>query len=180
MNRAADAMSRLVQDLLMLARADADRLGHDRIALPVREALQRAASGLRRTACPARIDVPDTALCVLGNEDEVTRLFANLLDNAARYTPADGSVCVSASREDDLVRVTIADTGIGIAPDHLVHLGERFYRADQSRTRGEGGSGLGLSICKSIVEAHGGSIAFESVVGRGTTVTVRLPVDDGA
>ena len=73
--------------------------------------------------------------------------------------------------------ITVADTGVGIAPEHLAHLGERFYRVDSARARRDGGSGLGLSICRSIVEAHGGTLAFASVPGVGTTVTVTLPAD---
>ncbi len=94
------------------------------------------------------------------------------MENAIRYTPETGSVHVSACRQNGQVLVTIADTGIGIAPEHLPHLGERFYRVDTSRTRPTGGTGLGLSICKGIAQAHGGTLTFTSVVGKGTTVAV--------
>ncbi len=177
-DRAAASMSSLVQDLLLLARADGDQLGRNPIELPIGEALRMARSavahGSRNVAI--RLDVDDEALCILGNEGEITRLFTNLFENAVRYSPDGATVTAKAWREDGDACVTVSDTGIGIAPEHLPHLGERFYRVDQSRTReGAGGAGLGLSICRSIVAAHRGSIAFESEPGMGTTVTVRLP-----
>jgi len=175
-DRAADAASRLVDDLLLLARSDAGQLGRDSAALPVREVLERAIGNMpRREAAPVRLEVDDPALQVMGNEDELVRVFLNLLQNAARHTPPDGSITVTARREGGLVRVRVSDTGCGIAPEHLPHLGERFYRVDAARTRKQGGSGLGLSICRGILEAHGGSMRFESAPGAGTTVTVTLP-----
>src|SRR6185295_8106919 len=99
----------------------------------------------------------------------------NLLDNAARYTPLNGQITLTACSEDDFVRVDVTDTGIGIAPEHLPHLGQRFYRVDPSRSRPDGGAGLGLSICNNIAAAHGGRIAIKSEVAKGTIVRVTLP-----
>ena len=124
---------------------------------------------------PILIAVGEESLRVVGNEEELIRLFVNLLENARRYTPADGQITLEARREGVEAVVTVRDTGCGIAPEHLPHLGERFYRVDPSRARPDGGAGLGLSICRSIVEAHGGALAFESEVGAGTAVTVTLP-----
>ena len=104
------------------------------------------------------------------------RLFSNLLENAVRHTPPSGRITLAAANEDDGVVVRIEDTGEGIPAEHLPHVCERFYRVDASRTRGHGGTGLGLAICQSIVEAHHGSLSIESIVGKGTTVTVRLPL----
>ena len=175
-DRAADSMSHLVQDLLLLARSDGGQLGRNPINLLLRELLERAISAASvHSGAKAVLTVEDEGLCISGNETELIRLFANLVENAIRYTPETGSVSVNACRENGQVLVTIADTGIGIAPEHLPHLGERFYRADTSRTRPTGGTGLGLSICKGIAQAHGGTLAFTSVVGKGTTVVVRLP-----
>lgn len=120
----------------------------------------------------------DETLSVRGDFDELTRLFSNLLDNAARHTPAEGEIVVTACRDGNSVVVTVADTGIGIAPEHLAHLGERFYRVDDARARTAGGTGLGLSICRGIVEAYGGTLTFASELGIGTAVTVVLPASE--
>lgn len=175
-NRAADTASGLVRDLLFLAQSDAGRLGRESIALPIRDVLERAtALFAHREHATIRLDAPDAALCVLGNEDDLVRVFSNLLENAVRYTPADGSITVTAKGNGPDVEISVADTGIGVAPEHVQHLGERFYRVDPSRTRSGGGAGLGLSICKGIVEAYGGRLHIASKLGNGTTVSVALP-----
>jgi signal transduction histidine kinase len=173
-------MSKLVQDLLMLARADEGQLGRDPVALPVREILERARSQvLRPGSAPVMLDgSADPALSVRGNQGELIRLFSNLLENAVRYTAPSGQICVTAERAGAETRIRVADTGIGIAAEHLTHLGERFYRADAARTRQDGGTGLGLAISRSIVEAHGGSLTFQSQVNQGTVVCVTLPVSE--
>jgi len=101
-------------------------------------------------------------------------LFSNLLENAARHTPQDGRITVSAERADGQVAVEVTDTGVGIAPEHLPHVLERFYRVEAARSRAQGGTGLGLSICRSIADLHGGSLEITSVPGQGTTVRVLL------
>jgi len=172
---AAETMSRLVRDLILLAQSDSGRLGQGRIELLLREVLERAVARVPRPAAAAIcLSLEDEALSVPGNEEELVRLFTNLLTNAVRHTPAGGKITLAARREGAQVVVTVADTGDGIAPEHLPHLGERFYRVDSARARLDGGTGLGLSIARSIVEAHGGTIAFASVLGEGTTVTVTL------
>ena len=115
----------------------------------------------------------------LGHADSLTRLFSNLLENAARHTPSDGRITVAAHRLGNQIVVEVTDTGVGIAPEHLPHVTERFYRVEAARSRAHGGTGLGLSICRSIVEAHGGSLAVESVLGQGTTVRVTLLSSEG-
>jgi signal transduction histidine kinase len=177
---AVDTMSQLVQDLLLLARADEGEMGRNRLEMQVAEVLE---SALEQAAlpdsAPITVTVDPADLAVIGNESELVRLVRNLLDNAIRYTPPEGSIRVTARRGSDTepsdVVVTVTDTGVGIAPEHLAHCGERFYRADASRTRPTGGSGLGLSICQGIVAAHQGTLNFESALGVGTTVTVTLP-----
>ena len=175
-DQAADTMSRLVQDLLLLARSDDGQLGSHPIELLVSEVVQRAVSRLgSRPAALIRQNIP-ADLTVRGNEQELLRLFTNLLGNAVNYTPIEGQILVTATQEGHDVRITVADNGIGIAPEHLPHLGERFYRVDTARTRAEGGTGLGLSICRSIVQAHHGDLTIQSQLGVGTTVTITLPV----
>ncbi len=174
-NRASDQMAVLVQDLLYVARSDAGQLGREPIEILVREILESAIANVApRGGAPITLKILDESLSVRGNEGELIRLFSNLLDNAVRYTPENGQVTVTAKWDNRRVVITVSDTGIGIAPEHLSHLGERFYRVDTSRTRPTGGTGLGLAICKGIVEAHHGAIHWESTVGVGTIVTVSL------
>jgi signal transduction histidine kinase len=173
---AAGSMTHLVQDLLLLARADEGQLARQPMELLLREPLLAAIARVRRAdRAPISLHLAEETLTVRGCPDELTRLFSNLLENAARHTPPDGAITLTAGRGEGKVCIEVTDTGCGIAPEHLPHLGERFYRIDTGRARTEGGSGLGLSICKRIVEAHGGSIAFESIAGQGTTVRVLLP-----
>ena len=175
-DQAANSMSHLVQDLLLLARSDSGLVSGNRIELLMREILERAISSVRPLGgAPISLDIEDEMLCVQGNEMELTRVFSNLLNNAMRYTPEDGNITVTVRRKGDFAAVCVADTGIGIAAEHLPHLGERFYRIDDSRTRPSGGTGLGLSICKGIVEGHQGTLIFESELGSGTRAWVMLP-----
>ncbi len=113
---------------------------------------------------------------VRADPDRLGQVMANLLDNALRHTPAGGHVLVRAFDADDEVAIQVADDGDGIAAAHLPHVFERFYRIDTARDRDHGGSGIGLSIAKALVEAHGGSLVASSAgPGAGTTFTVRLP-----
>ena len=170
-----------MEELLFLARADAGRLARDVGPVCLIEALEEAAEavsrpGYPRSGCwpPIRLESIDPALMVPGSGSELTRLFTNLLENAVRHTPPEGTVTVSARVDAMSVTVTVTDTGEGIAPEHLPHLGERFYRVDAARSAGTGGTGLGLAICRSITEAHGGRMTIESQVGEGTAVRIRL------
>jgi signal transduction histidine kinase len=112
----------------------------------------------------------------LGNTDHLGLVINNLLSNAIYYNRTGGEITVTTGAESGKAFIAVADTGQGIAPDHLALIFDRFYRADKSRSRVEGRSGLGLAICKAIVEAHGGSIQVSSEPGVGTTFTVRLPL----
>jgi len=99
----------------------------------------------------------------------------NLVDNAVRFTPPGGSVTVTGTRREDRVAIEVRDSGVGIAPEHLPRLFERFYRADASRSREGGGTGIGLAIARSIVESHGGRITATSEPGQGSAFTFDLP-----
>ncbi len=103
-----------------------------------------------------------------------------LLDNAIKYNRPGGRVTISTEVRDRYAFLEVSDTGIGIAAEHLPHLGERFYRVDKSRSREAGGSGLGLSIARSIAEAHGGALTLSSMPDQGTEVTLKLPLAQGA
>jgi signal transduction histidine kinase len=172
---AANTMDKLVQDLLLLARFDEGQLGRQKTELLLSDVLQSSKKQVAESE-RIRINLQDDGLTVTGNEAELVRLFRNLMENAVLYSPAESQVIVESKLTGSNAVITVSDSGSGIAPEHLAHLGERFYRVDVSRTRPTGGTGLGLSICKSIVEAHNGAIEFESVPGRGTTVKVTLPV----
>jgi signal transduction histidine kinase len=176
-DEAADAMARIVQDLLLLARSDAGQLPVRLQPLPIEEAIQRSLLSLAsQPGAPIRIEIPPGKYRVVGDLDHLARLFTNLLENALRHTPANGSIIVAARPAGDRLEVSVADTGEGIPAEHLPHVCERFYRVDAARSGARGGTGLGLAICQSIVQAHGGALSIRSQPGFGTTVTVTLPL----
>ncbi len=117
------------------------------------------------------------SVVVVADRTRLVQVVGNLLGNALRHTPAPGTVTVRARRSGGEAVVEVADTGVGIPAEDLPHVFDRFWRADKSRNRRTGGSGLGLAIVRNLVELHGGSVAVESVVGEGTTFTVRLPLE---
>jgi two-component system, OmpR family, sensor kinase len=174
-NREAHRLSRLVADLLALARADAglmvrkDRVEIDRVLLGALGEARNRANGQRIV-----VDSLEPAV-VVGDEERLSQLLLILLDNALKYTSADGSVSLELTRDGSMSEIRIHDTGIGIAQQDLSHVFERFYRADPARSRDPGGTGLGLPIARWIVEQHGGSIVLESSHGAGTTAIIRLP-----
>ncbi len=114
---------------------------------------------------------------VRGNRTALAQLFNNLISNAVRYTPKGGSVRVALRPAESGVEVRVEDSGIGIAPEHLEHLFEDFYRAPNAKTFSENGTGLGLSIVRQSVQMHGGTVRVESEIGRGTRFIVTLPVE---
>jgi heavy metal sensor kinase len=173
-DEAADVMNRIVQDLLLLARSDSGSLVMDRRLVSLASVVDRAATGLRPAPeCRMTIDLePD--LKANGDSHHLRRLFCNLLENAIRHTPV-GEIRVTGRREGKMVRISVQDTGEGISPEHLPHVCDRFYRVDTARSRARGGAGLGLAICRSIAEAHGGLLEISSRVEEGTTATVLLP-----
>jgi two-component system sensor histidine kinase BaeS len=121
-------------------------------------------------------DIPPTTPLVLADSDRITQVLLNLFDNARRHTPAGGCIRIDALPKEQVLVVTVSDTGSGIDPADLPHIFERFYRADRSRTGTTGGSGLGLSIVKAIITAHGGRIWAESTPGQGTKISFTLPL----
>jgi signal transduction histidine kinase len=175
-DQAADRTGRIVQDLLMLARADDNQLEYPLEPTKIDDVVHRASQGIHGDSVAAvRFDLPSPGLTVQGNPEALTRLFTNLLDNASRHTPPEGAITVSARQDGCSIVVDVADTGEGIAPEHLPHVGERFYRVDTARSRARGGTGLGLAICQSIIKVHSGTLSITSELGKGTTVTITLP-----
>jgi PAS domain S-box-containing protein len=177
--REARRLSRLVTDLLVLARGDADVEMHLQpltLSAPLLEAWQEA----RRISGDAhRLELGQMAVVLVnGNADRLHQLGLILLENAIKYTPRGGLVRLEVEVIGDEAVIRVSDTGIGIAPEHLPLIFERFYRADPGRTRGEdpGGTGLGLSIAKWIADCHAARIAVSSQPGRGTTIEVSLPL----
>ena len=175
----AEHMSRIIEQLLFLARADSgsERIAFDEINVAdlLREvgADMEALSRDKGVALAMRLDVPAV---VRGNEGLLRRLFLNLVDNAVRYTPEGGKVSIASDTAGDEALVSVSDTGIGIPPEHLPHIFERFYRVDKARSRSDGGSGLGLAICKQVVDLHGGRIEVDSKEGQGSTFKVFVPL----
>ena len=176
-----DRLTRLTDQLLALARQDGRKVKQlresvqlSKLGADVIEALRPLAEVKWMTLkfVPNCDPMQDT---LLGNPGLLRQVFINLLDNAIKYTPEGGLVEVQLESTDQNLAVRVRDTGEGIPAEHLPHVFERFYRVDKARSRELGGSGLGLSIAKSIVEAHGGEINLESQPGRGTTCTVTLP-----
>jgi two-component system sensor histidine kinase BaeS len=122
------------------------------------------------------IDVPLDLPLVRADEDRIGQVLLNLVGNALQYTPSGGQVSLSAQREGESVCFSVQDTGIGISPEHLSHVFERFYRVDKSRSRAGGGSGIGLTIAKHLVEAQGGQIeAASSGPDQGSTISFTIP-----
>jgi len=171
-------LTTIVENLLLLARMDAtDGLG-DHHDVHIAELLEDLAEPFALLAEQKGVALGTECHgnCVLeGNPMLLRRLFGNLLDNAIRYTPAGGRVTLTGKPEASGCQITVADTGVGIAPEALGHVFDRFYRADESRSRDAGGTGLGLSIAKHVAELHGGHIDIESTMGKGTTLGVWLP-----
>jgi two-component system OmpR family sensor kinase len=173
--RESTRLTRLVADLLVLARADAGitlkscPVDLDAVALEAFREARHLSDGQTLSLDPfepARVE---------GDEDRLKQLILILLDNALKYTPANGKVTLGLHRRETDVEIVVRDTGVGIAPEDLPLVFERFYRADPARSRDPGGTGLGLPIARWIVEQHDGEIMLTSQPGRSTTVTVHLP-----
>ncbi len=172
---ASNSMSSIVSDLLLLARSDEGKLLGSVHDIPLASLADEAASVVADVHGRTIESHVDEGLVVEGDEASVSRVLVNLLDNAARHTPPGGSVEIDGHQEEGSVVLRICDTGVGIPPEDVSRVFERFYRVAAARDRESGGTGLGLAIVRSIVRAHGGHVSLESELGRGTTVTVVLP-----
>jgi heavy metal sensor kinase len=173
-----ERLSRLAERLLFLCREDAGLVPMSRELVQLDAVVTDVVEHMRVVAeeGAVRLEADRIAPCrVKGDEDQLRRLLFNLLDNAIKFTPPEGKVAIETACADARVRISVADSGIGIPAEHLPHVFKRFYRVDAARGREVGGTGLGLAIARSIALAHEGSIEIESTDGQGTLVTLTLP-----
>jgi signal transduction histidine kinase len=177
-----DRLIRLVNDLLVLSKADSQALKLKREPLNVQDLIERSvrklAPQLEEKGIGVEVSASDESQWVLADADRVEQVLVNLLDNAIKYSPEGGGITVAideGEQKPGVVSVAVCDEGLGIPAGDLPRVFERFYRVDRARSRDGGGSGLGLSIAKAIVEAHGGEITLRSKEGQGTTVSFTLP-----
>ena len=174
------SLNSLIDDLFELAQLDAGGLIFGKVPVSLSDLISdvlermRALAEQRRVQLSGRVSPGVDPVTI--DPQKIERVLANLISNAIRHTPEGGQVTIEAQPSDGRVRVSVRDTGEGIAPDDLPHVFERFYRGEKSRSRSTGGAGLGLAIAKGIVEAHGGSIEVTSRLGKGATFTFTLPV----
>jgi heavy metal sensor kinase len=173
----AQRMRRLTESLLELARFDAGHESLHREKFDLAQTTRERVELLRPIAAQRDIQIHcELAPTVCeGDSERLAQVITNILANAIHYNRDGGEIRILTASEGDASVLAVSDTGVGIASEELPHVFERFYRADKSRSRAEGSSGLGLAISKAIVEAHGGDISVHSELGTGTTFTVRLP-----
>ena len=180
-HREADRLQRLVNDLQELSRVESGAFELDRQSVKVSDLVDSAVARLGKQFeekdVALETEVPSGLPQVFVDKDRIDQVLLNLVGNALQYTPSGGKVTISAHAQDDEIHIAVADTGIGIPPEHLPHLFTRFYRVDKSRSRARGGSGIGLTIAKHLVEAHDGRIwAVSSGSGQGSTFIFTLPL----
>ncbi|OGP90861.1 MAG: hypothetical protein A2157_05285 [Deltaproteobacteria bacterium RBG_16_47_11] len=192
-----DRMTQIVDDLLLLSRADNGeiRLNQNEMNLSeiLREIVPQAHILTQSKNLHIQTSIPEEKVRILGDHLRIRELFLNLIENAIKYTEEGGRIAIHLSRDNatssneegkerlegggrGFAEIKVTDTGIGIAKEDQERIFDRFFRVDKARSRGQGGSGLGLSICKWIAEAHQGKISVESDLGRGSTFIIRLPL----
>ncbi len=175
--REANRMRALIEDLMSLSRIEAEK--HQRPAeridlVPVAQAIAKDVAAIHG-ADRIRCEMADAHAMILGDHAQIDQLIRNLVDNALKYGSDDQPVTISIGSDARGILFEVRDRGPGIDPDHLPHLTRRFYRTDPGRSQAAGGTGLGLAIVKHIVERHRASLDIASIVGEGTTVSVRFP-----
>src|SRR6188472_215886 len=186
MHNQATRMARLIDDLLSLSRVELSAHVRPDASIDIVPIIRQVADGLELLAherqVAIEIDLPETPVAIAGDREELLRLFENLIENALKYGASGGKVIVSLTQAMSgegapEIRVTVRDFGPGIAPEHLPRLTERFYRVDVGDSRAQGGTGLGLSLVKHILNRHRGRLLIESVPGQGATFTACLPTN---
>jgi len=177
----AERLTRIVENLFLLARQPVDAGGSLKEPVLLNDVVADCARAARVLANQKglRLEVDaSTPVTVNGNYESLQRMLLNLLDNAVKYSAEGGRICVTLAHCDQAL-ISVSDTGMGIPAEDQSRIFDRFYRVDKARSRALGGAGLGLSIARTVVEAHGGTISVESDLGRGSTFQVKLPDGEG-
>jgi two-component system phosphate regulon sensor histidine kinase PhoR len=179
-DRHSRRLEQLVMDLLSLARLESEEEKSDAADLSVRKLAESSLAAVSELAAERGVtlssELPEQDWVVRGDRNRMEQALVNLLDNAVKYTEAGGSVVLRVYHDNGTVNLAVADSGIGIPPEALSRIFERFYRVDKGRSRDVGGTGLGLAIVKHAVQTQGGRVDVESFPGRGSTFTIRLPL----
>jgi two-component system phosphate regulon sensor histidine kinase PhoR len=175
----AQRLNRLVEDLMTISNIEMKEAKLDFEEVSLNVAVDNVITLMEAKAKSKNIsiknDMRENIAPVRADKDRLTQILVNVLDNAVKFTPNNGSVVIEADENDDNTVVRVSDTGIGVPKDEIQRLGERFYRVDRSRSRDLGGTGLGLSIVKHLMMAHGGKMEIESQPGHGTIVSLFFP-----
>jgi heavy metal sensor kinase len=176
----SERTSQVIDSLMLLARADSGRTALERLptdaCVVVRGAIEQGEKLARKKGLTFAAEVPEYPILVEADADALRRALLILMDNAVKYTPEGGCVKVDVGVQNRCLVASVSDTGIGIAPEDLGNIFERFWRVDKARSREQGGVGLGLSIAEWIVKMHGGSITVESDVGKGSVFRLHIPL----
>jgi signal transduction histidine kinase len=175
----AGRMKQLVEELLEVTTMQEDGIRILRRRVDLEQVVRTHAELVRRDSDhPLNIDVQGDLPMVMCDSDRIGRVVENLVGNAVKFSPDGGPITIMLSATDDDATIAVRDVGIGIAPDAIPRLFDRFTQGDMSSTRAFGGVGIGLFVADQIVQAHGGTIHVESVPGKGATFTIHLPIDE--
>jgi signal transduction histidine kinase len=176
--RNIDRQSRMVDDLLDISRIESNRMKFHKESLDIEEtvntSLEMLSAVIKEKSMNILVEIPDDLPQVYTDRDKLVQVFVNLLNNAAKFSKKNGNIRITAQDDSDLVRISVSDDGIGMSPEELEKIFDKFYQIDSTSTRKVGGSGLGLSIVKGIIEGQGGSIVATSEQGKGSTFIFTL------
>ncbi len=177
--KSASRMSELSSDLVFLARVEDPISAYPMTPVDVSKLVIEVAKDFEPLAKNKQIELKvlqQAELEIIGNAEFLKRMLGNLLSNGLRYTDSGGQLSIATEQRSGLLDIHVSDTGIGIPPESVDHVFDRFYRVDKARARAAGGAGLGLSIVKAVVDAHGGEVKVTSEIGKGSKFTVSLPL----
>lgn len=181
-----DRMTRIVKDLLTLSRLDYKKMDWKISRFPIAQSIDNVCQAMKIEIENHRhtfhVELDEDLPVIVGDRERLEQVLVNVLSNAVKYTPDGGEITLTAGKENDMMRISVSDTGLGIPKKDQKRIFERFYRVDKARSRERGGTGLGLAIAKEIIEYHGGTIEVDSALGKGTTITFTFacaPKDEG-